>query len=254
MEKLGNIGVFDSGLGGLWILKYLTKELPDYHFIYFADQANIPYGSHSPSEIVDFSIKILDFLVQKNCKLVVIACNTATSSGIAELRSKYSIPFVGIEPAIKPAIEQSKTGHIGVLATKVTVEGQKLQDLMDKFAHDSHIHTAVGYGLVELVEQGNADTDEAETLLRTYLAPMIADGIDQLVLGCTHYSFLMGRIKNIVGDRVGIIEPTESVVRRVKQIIQEENMLPEPNENRDEPEIYTSGRDVEKVKEFFRNI
>ncbi|MEI6659914.1 MAG: glutamate racemase [bacterium] len=248
----GNIGVFDSGLGGLSILKYLTKELPGYHFIYLADQANIPYGSHSPSEIVGFSYKITDFLIQKNCKLVVIACNTATSSAIAELRNKYSIPFVGIEPAIKPAVESSNTGHIGVLATKVTAEGQKLQDLMDKFAGDAQIHTAIGYGLVELVEDGRADTDEAEELLRKYLDPMLENNIDQLVLGCTHYSFLINRIRKIVGDKVNIIDPTIAVVHRVKQVIEEQGILPADKPS--EPEIYTSGTDIEKVKEFYRNI
>jgi glutamate racemase len=248
----GNIGVFDSGLGGLWILKHLVEELPGYHFIYFADQAHVPYGEHLPSEIVEYSSEITDFLLEKNCKLIVIACNTATSSAIAELRSKYPIPFVGIEPAIKPAVEQSKTSHIGVLATKVTAKGQKLQDLLEKFAGDAQVHTAIGYGLVELVEEGKSDTDEAEELLRTYLEPMLAENIDQLVLGCTHYSFLINRIKKIVGDTVNIIEPTESVVRRAKQLIEENNILPVSNVS--EPEIYTSGSDVKKVKEFYRSI
>jgi glutamate racemase len=252
MGNYGNIGVFDSGLGGLWILKSLVRELPGYHFIYFADQAHIPYGSHEPSEIIEFSKKIADFLIEKNCKLVVIACNTATSSAISTLREKYTIPFVGIEPAIKPAIEQSSTGHIGVLATKVTAEGQKLHDLLEKFAGGAHVHTSIGYGLVELVEEGKADTDEAEELLRKYLEPMLEQNIDQLVLGCTHYSFLINRIKKIVGDNINIIEPTESVVRRVKQLIREHNILPTSEIH--EPEIYTSGTDVEKVEEFYRKI
>jgi glutamate racemase len=229
-----------------------VEELPGYHFIYFADQAHIPYGSHTPSEIVEFSSGITDFLLSKNCKLVVIACNTATSSAISTLRETHEIPFVGIEPAIKPAVEQSNTSHIGVLATKVTAEGQKLHDLLEKFAGGAHMHTSIGYGLVELVEEGKADTDEAEELLRKYLEPMLEQNIDQLVLGCTHYSFLINRIKKIVGDTVNIIEPTESVVRRVKQLTEEHNILPSTESS--EPEIYTSGPDVEKVKEFYRKI
>ncbi len=246
------IGVFDSGLGGLWILKYLREELPNYNFIYYADQAHIPYGSHTREEIVEFSSNITDFLIAKDCELVVVACNTATSAAIDILREKYDIPFVGIEPAIKPAGEHSQTGHIGVLATKVTAEGQKLQENIDKFASNVEVHTVVGYGLVELVEEGKGDSDEAEKLLREYLEPLIEQDIDELVLGCTHYAFLINRIKKIVGDKVQIIDPAPSVVKRVKQLI-EENNIP-PVDNKKEPEILTSGSDVVKVKEFFINI
>lgn len=246
----GNIGVFDSGLGGLWILKYLEQELPDYNFIYYADQANLPYGSHTPDEILKFSEKITDFLIAKDCVLVVIACNTATSSSIAYLRDKYPIPFVGIEPAVKPASENSKTGHIGVLATKVTALGQKLEDNIEKFARNVEVHKVVGYGLVELVEEGKADTDEAESLLRTYILPLMEKDIDQLVLGCTHYAFLLNRIKKIVGDKVNIVDPAPAVVKRAKQLIEENNIL--PSENKKEPEILTSGSDVEKVREFYK--
>ncbi|MDE2031338.1 MAG: glutamate racemase [Patescibacteria group bacterium] len=247
-----NIGVFDSGLGGLWILKYLEEELPQYNFIYFADQIHIPYGSHTPDQIIKFSTEITDFLFNKDCMLVVVACNTATSSAISTLREKYKIPFVGIEPAIKPASQLSKTGHIGVLATKVTVEGQKLHDNIERFASNIEVHTTIGYGLVELVEEGKADTDEAEALLRKYLEPLLEENIDQLVLGCTHYAFLINRIKKIVGDKVHIIDPAPSVVRRVKQLIIENNIL--PTDNKKEPEIFTSGSNAEKVKEFFNNI
>lgn len=248
----GNIGVFDSGLGGLWILKYLTLELPEYNFIYYADQAHIPYGAHTPEEIKNFSSVITDFLIEKDCNLVVIACNTATSAAIKILREKYDIPFVGIEPAIKPASENSKTKHIGVLATKVTAEGQKLQDSIEQYAHDVEVHTAIGYGLVELVEEGKADSEEAETLLRTYLEPMIENNIDQLVLGCTHYAFLINRIKKIVSDKVHIVDPAPAVVKRVKQIVEENNIL--PLDNKKGPEIFTSGPNLEKVKEFFKVI
>jgi glutamate racemase len=248
----GNIGVFDSGLGGLWILKYLTIELPEYNFIYYADQAHIPYGAHTPDEIIRFSKTITDYLISKDCALIVIACNTATSSAISTLRRDYSVPFVGIEPAVKPASELSKTGHIGVLATKVTAEGQKLHDSIEKYAGDIEVHTEVGYGLVELVEEGKADTDEAEDLLRKYLEPMLAKNIDQLVLGCTHYSFLSNRIKKIVGDKVNIIDPTPAVVKRVKQLLLENNIL--TTDNKKEPEIFTSGPDLDKAKLFFSNL
>ncbi len=247
-----NIGVFDSGLGGLWILKYLERELPGYNFIYFADQANLPYGSHTPSEIVKFSSSITDFLLSKNCKLIVIACNTATSAAIATLRDKYRVPFVGIEPAIKPASENSKTGHIGVLATKVTAEGQKLQDNIEKFASNVEVHTVVGYGLVELVEGGEADTDQAEVLLRTYLEPLLEKNIDQLVLGCTHYAFLINRIKKIVGDKVNIVDPAPAVVKRVKKLVEENKIF--PTESHNSPQLFTSSANVEKLNSFFNNL
>lgn len=246
------IGVFDSGIGGLWILKLLEKELPGYQYIYYADQAHIPYGSHTPEEIIKFSSDITDFFIEKGCELVVIACNTATSAAISTLREKYTIPFVGIEPAIKPASKNSKTGHIGVLATKVTAEGQKLHDAIEKYSGSVEVHTVIGYGLVELIEEGKGDSDEAETLLRKYLEPLIEKNIDQLVLGCTHYAFLINRIKGIVGDKVHIVDPAPAVVRRVAQILKEKNIL--PNDNKKEPEIFTSGSDLEKVKEFFQKI
>lgn len=248
----GTIGVFDSGIGGLWILKYLTKELPEYNFIYYADQAHIPYGAHTPREIQEFSFSITDFLLEKKCDLIVIACNTATSAAIEALRTNYGVPFVGIEPAIKPASELSKTKSIGVLATKVTVEGQRLHDAIEKFAHNVEVHTVVGYGLVELIEEGKADADEAELLLRTYLEPLLEKNIDQLVLGCTHYAFLINRIKKIVEDKVHIVDPAPAVVQRVKQLIQENNIL--PAENKKEPEIFTSGSDLESLIKFSKKI
>ncbi len=256
---MNNIGVFDSGLGGLSILARLEKELPNYNYIYYADQANLPYGAKTPEEIIKFSSDITDFLIEKDCKLIVIACNTATSAAIKTLREKYNIPFVGIEPAIKPASEFSKTGHIGVLATKVTAEGQKLQDSIEQYSHGVEVHTVIGYGLVELVEEGKGDSDEAEELLRKYLEPLLDKnlptgqaGIDQLVLGCTHYIFLINRIKKILGDKVSIIDPAPAVVRRVRQLVEENNIL--PTDNKKEPEIFTSGSDVNKVKEFFKKI
>ncbi len=250
--NMTNIGVFDSGLGGLWILKYLEQELPGYNFIYYADQAHLPYGSKTPDEITKFSSDIVDFLLAKDCKLIVIACNTATSASIAKLREKYEVPFVGMEPAVKPASELSKTGHIGVLATKVTTEGKKLQDAIEKYASDVEVHTCIGYGLVELVEEGKGDSDEAEMLLREYLTALMEKNIDQLVLGCTHYAFLINRIKKIVGDKVNIIDPAPAVVRRVKQLVEENNILPS-NETQP-PELFSSGGHVEEIKNFFNII
>ncbi len=247
-----NIGVFDSGLGGLWILKYLKEQLPEYNYIYYADQAHLPYGNREPEDITNLCFSITDFLLEKDCKLIVIACNTATSASISKLREKYSVPFVGMEPAIKPAAENSKTGHIGVLATKVTAEGQKLHDNIEKFASDVEVHACIGYGLVELVEEGKADTDEAEVLLRKYLEPLIEKNIDQLVLGCTHYAFLIKRIKKILGDSVHIVDPAPAVVKRVKQLINENNIP--PSDIPTKLEFFTSLNNPENIKTFFSKL
>ena len=247
-----NIGVLDSGLGVLWILKYLEQELPGYNYIYFADQAHLPYGTKDPSEITKFCVGITDFLIAKDCALIVVACNTATSASISTLRESYPLPFVGIEPAIKPASEGSVTGHIGVLATKVTTEGKKLEDSIEKFAGNVEVHTVVGHGLVELVEEGKADSDEAEKLLRDYLEPLLEKNIDQLVLGCTHYAFLINRIKKIVGDKVNIVDPAPAVVKRVKQLV-EENLITQ-NLDKKEPEFFTSRKKKKKMKKFYESI
>ncbi len=249
---MNNIGIFDSGIGGLSILKYLTEKLPNYHYIYFADQAHVPYGNHTSQEIIKYSCDITDFLIEKKCKLIVVACNTATSAAISTLRDKYDVPFVGIEPAVKPASENSKTGHIGVLATKVTAEGQKLHDTIERFTSNVEVHTVVGDGLVELIEDGRGDSDEAEKLLRKYLKPLIEKNIDQLVLGCTHYAFLINRIKKILGDKVNIIDPAPAVVRRVEEMVKEYNILPAGIKT--EPEFFTSLGDAGQITLFYKAI
>lgn len=218
------IGVFDSGIGGLWVLAHLQRELPQYEYVFLADQAHVPYGNRTENEIVDLCFKNTDFLLAQGCRMIVVACNTATSAAINKLREEYNIPFVGMEPAIKPAIENSKTGHIGVLATKLTIEGEKIKESINKHANGVEVHTCVGSGLVELVENGKADTDEAEELLKEYLEPLMNENIDELVLGCTHYPFLIKRIQKILGDKVNIIDPAPAVVNRVKFLLEEKGL------------------------------
>jgi glutamate racemase len=248
-----NIGVFDSGLGGLWILKHLENNLPGYNYVFLGDQAHMPYGNKTPEEITKLCFSITDFLIHKGCTLIVVACNTATSASIESLRMRYpDLVFVGIEPAIKPAGERSKTGHIGVLATKVTAQGKKLHDTIEKFAANIEVHTAIGYGLVELVEEGKADSAEAHALLRTYLDPLLEKNIDQLVLGCTHYAFLIKQIRAIVGENVMIVDPAPGVVRRVEQLLDEHGSI--PASLRTPPELFTSGSDPQKMKAFYNSI
>jgi glutamate racemase len=213
----------------------------------------VPYGSRSVEEIRQRCFTIADFLIEKGCFLIVVACNTATSAAIGDLRARYPhIIFVGMEPAVKPAGEHSKTGHIGVLATKVTAEGKRLHDAIETFATDIEVHTVIGDGLVELVEEGKAESADAQAHLRTYLTPLLEKNIDQLILGCTHYSFLIKPIRKIVGDKVTIVDPTPSVVKRVAQLLQDHDITPRTMIS--EPQLFTSGSDLEYMETFYRKI
>ncbi len=214
------IGVFDSGLGGLSIWKELEKQLPNESFIYFADSGNCPYGPKSVDEIQSLSHKIVRFLIHKECKLIVVACNTATAAAINSLRTTYSIPFVGIEPAIKPAALKSKTRSIGILATQGTLEGQKFKDTSQKYAGNVTVHMQIGKGLVEIVERGATESQAAEKLLRTYLQPMLDGNVDHIVLGCTHYPFLIPMIRRIVGKGISIVNPANAIGLQTKRLLE----------------------------------
>ena len=193
------IGVFDSGVGGLTVLYELTKLLPHENFIYFADSQNAPYGPRSRKEIIDFSSKIIDFLISKNCKLIVIACNTATAAAVNIMRQKYSMPIVGLEPAVKPACLKTQTGHVGVLATKGTFRGNHFKNTSEKYREYVKIHLQVAKGLVELAENGIFEGQDAEKLIAKYVNPLVAENIDQLVLGCTHYPLFKNQIQRFAG-------------------------------------------------------
>ncbi len=232
------IGVFDSGLGGLSVWQEIVKLLPAENLIYFADSANCPYGEKTVTEIEVLCKKIVDFLLSKNCKIIVVACNTATSACIETLRASYDVPFVAIEPAIKPASIHTKTKKIGVLATENTLKGNLFKKTKEKYAQNIKIITQVGYDLVEIVEQNQIDTPETYTLLEKYLYPMFAQNIDQLVLGCTHYPFLEKIILKIMDNyflekniqdknqtenqtTIQIQNPAHAVARQTKKILVE---------------------------------
>lgn len=213
------IGVFDSGVGGLTVLSELTKLLPHENFIYFADSQNAPYGPRSKKEIVDFSSKIIDFLLSKNCKLIVIACNTATAAAVNIMRQKYAVPIVGLEPAVKPACLKTQTGHIGVLATKGTFIGNHFKNTSEKYQEYVKIHLQVAKGLVELAENGIFEGQDAENLIAQYVNPLVAEKIDQLVLGCTHYPLFKNLIQKIAGENVNLLDSGEAVARRTKDVL-----------------------------------
>ena len=210
------IGVFDSGVGGLSIWIKLIRLLENESFIYYADSANCPYGLKPANEIIRLSERIIKFLLENKCKLIVVACNTATAGAIDYLRKNYNVPFIGIEPAIKPAALNSKTGNIGVLATEGTFNGRLFNETKDKYTNDINVHIQPGHGLVEIVESGNLDSPEASELLKKYILPMLEKNVDQIVLGCTHYPFLLTLIEKIVNKRSEIIDPSDAVARQTK--------------------------------------
>lgn len=215
------IGVIDSGVGGLTVLVRLLEKMPDQPFIFLADQAWCPYGSRPTTKVVRRIRKLVDYLLGQGCKIIVLACNTATAAAIKQLRRRYdgtTIKFVGIEPAVKPAAQNSQTHHVGVLATKGTLAGQLFQQTAASCAHLAQVHTVVGEGLVELIEEGKAETHETQQLLQELLAPLLAQNIDKLVLGCTHYPLLKPVLEKILPQSIDIMDPAPAVAARVLQV------------------------------------
>lgn len=224
-DSTNPIGIFDSGLGGLSVFKEIATLMPKERTVYLADSKNAPYGNKSAREITDLSIKNTELLLQKGCKTIVVACNTATTNAIAHLRENYRVPFIGIEPAIKPAALTTKSNTIGILATKGTLSSSLFHKTGSRFAAHLKVIEQVGEGLVQLVESGKLTDAETERLLKTYLRPMLDNNVDNLVLGCTHYPFLIPAIKKIVGDKITIIDSGNAVARQTKRVLSEHQLL-----------------------------
>ncbi len=214
----GAIGVFDSGLGGLSVLKELVAVLPSEHFIYVSDAGHCPYGGKRAREITARAEAITDFLLARGARLVVVACNTATIAAIESLRASYAVSFVGMEPAIKPAAALTQTGVIGVLATGAALAGEKLHRLIERHAASVRVLTQPCPGWVEQVEAGAVDTAETRALIRRDTAPLLAAGADVLVLGCTHYPFLRALIQQQVGPAVVLLDTGAAVARRTAAV------------------------------------
>lgn len=224
MKSNNPIGLFDSGIGGTSIWKEVHNLLPNENTIYLADSKNAPYGLKSKDEIISLCFKNTEFLLKHNCKIIVVACNTATTNAIKELREKYDIPFIGIEPAIKPAALKSKTQTIGILATKGTLNSELFHNSVAQHP-EVKIIEQIGHGLVQLIENGDIDTPEMTELLESYLLPMVEKNIDYLVLGCSHYPYLVPQIKKIIPSRIKIIDSGEAVAKQTKKILEEQNLL-----------------------------
>ncbi|MEA3448266.1 MAG: glutamate racemase [Bacteroidota bacterium] len=237
-----SIGIFDSGLGGLSVWKYVAEFLPRESFIYFGDSKHAPYGNKSDAFITERCHHITRFLLDENVKLIIVACNTATAAAIESLRENYPhIQFVGMEPAIKPASLLSKTGHIGVLATHGTFKGELFKRNQEKYQPYVKIHYTEGNGLVELAEQGKVYSDEAEKLLRKYIEPLVENRVDQLVLGCTHYSLFIPVIEKITKGAIHILHPADAIAKRTKDLLMQHRIL-QTRKNHGENAFYSNGK------------
>ncbi|MDG5492875.1 glutamate racemase [Psychroserpens sp. SPM9] len=227
------IGIFDSGVGGTSIFKEIHALLPHEHTIYLADSKNAPYGDKSQEEILRLSIKNTELLLEKNCKIIVVACNTATTNAISYLRNTYDIPFIGIEPAIKPAALNTQTKTVGILATKGTLSSALFHKTTDLYSNGITVIEQVGEGIVPLVETGKATSDEMKTLLKSYINPMLEADIDYLVLGCTHYPYVLPVLLELLPKHVKIIDSGLAVAKQTQLILKQHNLL---NENKSRPE------------------
>lgn len=224
MTKNNPIGLFDSGIGGTTIWQEINLLLPNEDTIFIGDQRYAPYGIKSKQEIIDLSFKNIDYLLSLDCKIIVVACNTATTNGIDEMREKYAIPIIGIEPAIKPATVLTKTSKIGILATKGTITSDFFASKV-KMYPETQIIEQIGYDLVSLIETGRLHSDEMKELLASYLLPMVEKGIDTLVLGCTHYPYLIPIIETIIPSDIKIIDSGRAVAKHTKEVLENLDLL-----------------------------
>lgn len=219
------IGILDSGAGGLSVLQQIRALLPDEALLYAADSAHIPYGDKTPAFVRQRVNAVAASLVQRGAKALVVACNTATAAAVESLRERYALPVVGMEPGIKPAVQGSHSGVVGILATAGMAGSQRMSELVQRFAADREVIIRACPGLVEQVERHALDTPETARLLQQYLAPMQERGADTVVLGCTHYPFLRPLIQRLVGPRVNVIDTGAAVARRLQQLLQQAQLL-----------------------------
>ncbi|MFV8837618.1 glutamate racemase [Salinimicrobium soli] len=239
MSKHSPIGIFDSGVGGTSIWKEIHSLLPLEHTIYLADSTNAPYGEKPKEEIVALSVKNTEKLLDMGAKIIVVACNTATTNAIKHLRSTYRVPFIGIEPAIKPAALNTRTKCIGILATKGTLSSALFAETSSLYSRDIKVIEVVGKGLVQEIEKGGKDSPKVEKMLRELLDPMIKGGIDHLVLGCSHYPYLIPTLKKMLPPEVSIIDSGMAVAKQTRLVLQSMDLL--ANTKEAAPEFYTNG-------------
>ena len=221
---LALIGVFDSGVGGLSILDEALRQLPQHDYIYLADSANAPYGERSSEWIAARSLALCTQLLNEGCDAIVVACNTATAAAIDEMRLRYNLPIIGMEPALKPAAAATKNGIIGVLATTGTLKSAQFAALLESYGRNVEVVTQACVGLVECIERGELNASNTRNLIQQYCAPLLAEGADTIVLGCTHYPFVRDVIAEIVGKEVVLIDTGAAVANQLKHRLELENM------------------------------
>lgn len=245
--NLNPIGVFDSGVGGLSVLREIRNLMPNEDILYFGDQGHVPYGPRPMEQIQDFSEGITRFLLKERSKIVVVACNTASAAALKYLRQAFpNVQFVGMEPAVKPAAEKTQTGKVGVLATPATFQGALYASVVERFANGVELFQNTCNGLVQQIEKGNLDGEETRKILEGALHPMLEKKIDTVVLGCTHYPFVIPLIEKIVGENVRVIDPAPAVAKQVKRLLEAGEALNQ-KEQLGSTRFMTSG-DVEVVK------
>jgi glutamate racemase len=245
--SISPIGIFDSGVGGLSVLRALRAQMPEEAVIYFGDQGHIPYGPRPMEQIRSFSEAITRFLLAQDAKIIVVACNAASAAALKYLREKFpATRFVGMEPAVKPAAEQTHTGKVGVLATPATFQGALYASVVERFASGVELLQDICPGLVQEIEQGHLDGRETRNILEHALTPMLAKNIDTVVLGCTHYPFVIPLIQEIAGENVRVIDPAPAVAGQVRRILEADGMKNRSDE-RGKITFYTS-QDPEELK------
>ena len=235
-----SVGVFDSGIGGLSVLSAMRELLPAQPVIYFGDQAHVPYGPRPMAEVRDFSEEITRFLLDQGAQLIVVACNTASAAALRYLRNQFpDVPFVGMEPAVKPAAGQTRSGVVGVLATPATFQGELYASVVERFAKGVEVLQDTCSGLVAQIEAGNLYGAATRLILERALKPMLALGVDTVVLGCTHYPFVIPLIEEIAGPSVRVINPAPAVARQVRRLLEERDWLASQGEG--VTRFFTSG-------------
>ncbi len=236
------IGIFDSGIGGLSVVKAIRQLLPHQSLIYLGDQAHVPYGIRPLDEVRDFSRSITHFLLDQGARLIVVACNTASAASLRTLREEFpQIPFVGMEPAVKPAAEQTHTGVVGVLATYATFQTEVYASVVERFANGVTVMQDHCPGLVAEIEKGNLDGDETRAILERALDPMLENNIDTVVMGCTHYPFVIPLIQQITGPGVRVIDPAPAIARQAQRLLIANNLLA-PEDHTASAIFYTTGQ------------
>ena len=235
------IGIFDSGVGGISVLRAIREQMPEEAIVYFGDQGHIPYGPRPMRQIRDFSEGITRFLLGQGAKIIVVACNTASAAALKYLRETFSdVQFVGMEPAVKPAAESTQTGKVGVLATPATFQGALYASVVERFANGVELFQHTCPGLVQQIEKGNVDGEETRRILRSALLPMLENNIDTVVLGCTHYPFVIPLIEEIVGESVRVIDPAPAVARQSGRLLEARDMRNRSG-GKGKLRLYTSG-------------